>query len=267
VLTAPPSAKGASADAEARPPDPPTATATQRLLRLAKAAGITVLGLALTAWLLPAMTRQWDDRQKEHELKASVIADMASATARALVAGEAIWPLQSTPRVPKASATQWDLSALEIAARLGSYFSPSVVASWEIYSWAVDRFINAGSVSASAALTEAVGTKLALDPGVADAAAQLLAPGSGRTVPSTLTFGLDPSGRTPGSDAENLAKLDKMLSPELGHDQAAFKGLAAWTYIERQLLGLEQAVAAQVLHSHATGFSTTTGNLLRDLVP
>ena len=232
-----------------------------------------MLGLALTAWLLPAMTRQWDDRQKEHELKAAVIADMASATARALVTGEAIWPQQLPPPAPAASATRWELSALEIAARLGSYFSPSVVASWEIYSWAVDRFINAGSASASAALTDAVGTKFALDPGVADAAAQLLAPGGRHTDPHSLTFEVDPSStsqsiQTASSDAENLTKLHKMLSPELEHDQAAFKGrLAEWTYIEKQLLGLEQAVAAQVLHSHATGFSTTTGDLLRDLVP
>ena len=252
MLTVPPP----SAEDAPAPPTP-----TRRLLRLAKAAGLTVLGLALTAWLLPAMTRQWDDRQKEHELKAAVISDMASATARALVAGEAIWPRQ-TPSPEPASTHAWDVSALEIAARLGTYFSPSVVASWEIYAWAVDRFLDDHSDSAVAGLTDAVGTKK-LDPAVAGAMAQLLAPGAGRTVPPTLTFGPN----LLGTDAEDLATLRTMLSPELAQDRAAFQGLAEWTYLEKRILDLERAVAAQVLHSHATGFSTTTGDLLRNLVP
>jgi hypothetical protein len=228
-----------------------------------------VLGLALTAWLLPAMTRQWDDRQKEHELKAAVVADMASATARALLGGEAIWSAPPPPRhAPAALASQWNLSALEIEARLGTYFSPSVVASWEIYSWAVDRFINASSVYSSAALTNAVDSKSATDTGVGEAAAQLLAPGARRTIRPAPTFEVDLSSPTVSSDdATNLDKLHKMLSPEFGHDRSAFTGFAAWTYLEKRLLDLERAVAAQVLHSHATGFSTTTGDLLHDLIP
>src|SRR5215213_208236 len=50
---------------------------------------VTLLGIALTAWLLPAITRQWDDRQKAHELKATLAADLASATARSLVEARA----------------------------------------------------------------------------------------------------------------------------------------------------------------------------------
>jgi hypothetical protein len=221
----------------------------------------------LTAWLLPAMTRQWDDRQKEHELKATVIADMASATAHALADGEAVWSRPSATQKVPASASRWDVSALEIAARLGAYFPPSVVASWEIYSWAVDRFIKSGSGSASAALEEAVATKATLDSGVANAAAMLLAPGDRRTIPPQLTFGLDPSSTMSGDDAGNLATLYSMLRPELQRDRAAFKGYAEWTNIEKRLLGLEQAVAAQVLHSHADGFSTTGRDLLHDLMP
>jgi hypothetical protein len=47
---------------------------------------LTLLGIALTAWLLPAFTRQWDDRQKERELKAALVSDIASATAETLIA-------------------------------------------------------------------------------------------------------------------------------------------------------------------------------------
>jgi hypothetical protein len=47
---------------------------------------VTLVGLALSAWLLPAITRQWDDRQKAHDLQASLVEDMSTASARALVA-------------------------------------------------------------------------------------------------------------------------------------------------------------------------------------
>jgi len=41
---------------------------------------VTAVGIALTAWLLPAFTRQWDDRQKEHELKTALIAEVGSTS-------------------------------------------------------------------------------------------------------------------------------------------------------------------------------------------
>src|SRR5438874_375987 len=49
---------------------------------------VTLLGIALTAWLLPAFTRQWDDRQKSHELAASLIGESAAANADVLTAGQ-----------------------------------------------------------------------------------------------------------------------------------------------------------------------------------
>ena len=48
-------------------------------------------GLVLSAWLLPAFTRQWDDRQKAHEVKSSVVSEIAAASAHSLTGGEAIW--------------------------------------------------------------------------------------------------------------------------------------------------------------------------------
>lgn len=49
---------------------------------------LTIVGLVLSAWLLPAITRQWDDRQKAHAFQASLIEDMSAANARALVAAQ-----------------------------------------------------------------------------------------------------------------------------------------------------------------------------------
>jgi hypothetical protein len=45
---------------------------------------VTLLGIVLSAWLLPAITRQWEDRQKAHDLEAALVARMTADTARIL---------------------------------------------------------------------------------------------------------------------------------------------------------------------------------------
>jgi hypothetical protein len=231
-------------------------------LRVPKAVLVTVLGFALSAWLVPAMTRQWDDRQKVHELKAGVVSEMASVSARALLGGQAVWSgEQPTEREQTQVANGWGLSTIELAARLRAYFPRSVVTSWEVYAWAVDRFLNARSPSASAALEDAVHSGVPLDPRVADEAAQLLVLLPDGPAPS---FGI--SKNMPRSDRKNIPRLRKMLSPELKrHEPSA--PYAKWTAFEKQLLDLEQAVADQVLQSHVAGFSTTPRDLMHDLLP
>ena len=213
------------------------------------------------------MTRQWDDRQKEHELKAAVLADMGKDSAHALLGGEAIWSGQvpvpdKTKQTP--TGTQWALAALEMESRLRTYFSPSVVRSFELYSWAVGSFISAGSTTASAELQDAVADGPVLDRGVAEAAAELIALGES-AVGSAPMFGVD--AHSTNSDRENFATLETKLSPELQRDRAAAPSFVAWTLLEKQLLALPHAVAEQVLHSHAEGFSTTGNDLLHDLMP
>jgi len=231
-------------------------------LPVPKAVLVTALGFALSAWLVPAMTRQWDDRQKVHGLKAEVVAEMASVSARALLAGEAVWSGQQlTSRERKRVENEWGLSTLELEGRLRAYFPRSVVTGWEIYAWAVDRFLDARSPSASAALEDAVQSGAPLDRIVADAAAQLLALLPDGPAPS---FGI--SADMPISDSKNIPLLRKMLSPEIErYEQIA--PFARWTAFEKQLLDLEQAVADQVLRSHIAGFSTTPRDLMNDLLP
>jgi hypothetical protein len=85
---------------------------------------VTLVGVALTAWLLPAFTKQWDDRQKARDLKAAIEADMASATADALTGGDTVVTSQSwahpTFKAP-AAETKWARTSLEIQAKLQTY--------------------------------------------------------------------------------------------------------------------------------------------------
>jgi hypothetical protein len=248
-------------------PEANVPAARRRWFQVPKAVLVTVAGLALSAWLFPALTRQWDDRQKEHELKAAVVADMASATARALVGGEAIWSgRRPTKQGRSRIGDQWALSAIEIEARIRTYFSSSVVASWLVYSWAVDRFIDARHISAAAALQDAVNREVTLDPRVSDRAAQLLVLGENTDGP-VPNFGLDPDSKTPNSDRTNLHKLSSMLAPDIRRYRGLPREIVIWTALEKSLLGFEQAVADEILRSHATGFSTTRRDLLHDLMP
>lgn len=264
MLEAAPPAAEAPADAAPAAP----AERSRFRLRVPKAVLVTVLGFALSAWLVPAMTRQWDDRQKVHELKAGVVAEMASVSSQALLGGEAVWSGKEhrSPRPPTArertrAQDQWGLATLGLQARLHAYFPRSVVIGWDVYAWAVDRFLDARSPSASAVLEDAVHSGVPLDPHVREATAQLLTLFPDGPAPS---FGK--SKNMPISDSENLPLLRKKLSPEFERYQRD-AGYAKWTAFEKQLLDLEQAVADQVLHSHVAGFSTTPSDLMHDLLP
>lgn len=251
-------------DEASKAADPAAASRLRRWTRIPKAVLVSLLGLTLTAWLLPALTRQWDDRQREHELKAAIVADMASSTARALVGGEAIWSGRLAKQGRMRIGDEWALSALEIEAQIRSYFPSSVVASWEVYSWVVDRFIDADHVSAWAALQDAVNSQVSLDSRVSDAAAQLLVLGENTIgpVPEFVAEG--------GTDKKNVRQLKRMLSSDIARYREQHETqstLATWTALERRVLGLEQAVADQILGSNAAGFSTTSRDLLNDLLP
>jgi len=187
---------------------------------------------------------------------------VAGAIAEALLGGEAAWSGQRpTAREQKRFENQWELSTLGLEARLRSYFPRSVVTGWEVYAWAVDRFMDARGPSASAALQDAVQSGAPLDPGVADAVARLLALRPDGRAPS---YGK--SANTPISDSKNIPLLRKMLSPELQQYEETAP-YAKWTAFEKHLLDVEQGVADQVLRSHAAGFSTTPRDLMHDLLP
>lgn len=99
---------------------------------------VAVLGLVLGSWLLPAFTRQWDDRQKAGEVKASIVAQIASATGRALLDAHqaSITPAgmpTSRGAIPPAGK-EWSVANMEIRARLQAYFGAKAVDHWALVS-------------------------------------------------------------------------------------------------------------------------------------
>lgn len=229
---------------------------------------VTFAGIALTAWLLPAFTRQWDDRQKAQELKAAIVADMASATARALVGGEAVWA--DPPRkVDRAKiADDWARSSLAIEARLRAYLPERIVTAWQIYTWMVDRFTGGGRAQAQAALNSADLSlhgepPIRLDSGAARAAAHVLNIGRLQGLVST------------GPSFEANERLEK--SALIGIEQDALEPYlessddksetSSLNEVQSSLVSFQEELTREVLAAHATGFSTSGRDLLNDLIP
>ena len=49
---------------------------------------MVLFGAAVTAWLVPAFTRQWQDRQKEREIKVALVSEIGDSTSDSLVTSQ-----------------------------------------------------------------------------------------------------------------------------------------------------------------------------------
>jgi hypothetical protein len=83
---------------------------------------LAVIVIGLSSWLIRAITRQWDDRQKAGDLKAALVADTATATGRAVLDAQAFSSQASagtrpSPAARAASVKEWSVAALEVRAR------------------------------------------------------------------------------------------------------------------------------------------------------
>jgi hypothetical protein len=199
---------------------------------------VTLVGIVLSAWLFPAITRQWDDRQKAHELKVSMVAEMASATARALVAGhDAVRVRQSPGQAGRSGEEQWAIESFDIEAKLRAYFPPAIVGSWHRYRRLV---------------SEALGASYH----------------RGRLIRPLILGGRAQS-------AYDQAVLDlNGLRNAVGGDHDRFQAygagsgpIEAWGLLEADLARLENETARSVLSSDPRGYSTTLGDFFHDLVP
>jgi hypothetical protein len=226
---------------------------------------VTFAGIALTAWLLPAFTRQWDDRQKAQELKAAIVADMTSATAPALVGGEAIWadPPRKVNRLK--IANDWARSSLVVEARLRAYLPQRIVAAWQIYTWMVDRFVAGKRGQAQAALLSADKSlhdeeqPTHLDPDAASAAAHVL--DIGRLAHRGPSF--EAAGRL---EQSALLGVEDALEPYLEISEDASE-TSTVTDVQSTIVAFQEELTREVLAAHANGFSTSGRDLLNDLLP
>jgi hypothetical protein len=233
-----------------------------RLRRIPTSLIATLVGIALTAWLLPAFTRQWSDRQKAQELQTAVTAEMAAATASALVGGEAIWSGRHINGSRVADA--WSLASLKIEARLHAYFDPQIVTAWQIFEWFIDRFDDGYRMQALGSLQAAADTKYDLKPDAAAAAALVFV--TGRDIRRGEGPSFRPRNANPyGIEYRALQYLAIQLHPWMETSKNRFAREAG--AVEIALFALEQEIAREVLAAHPKGYSTTARDLIHDLIP
>jgi hypothetical protein len=262
---------GASEASEPSPaPEPdPRRRAHSRLhrlslprLRIPTALLVTVVGIVLSAWLLPALTRQWDDRQKANELKVALVSDIAAASANAI--GDAGQIRAEGDRSLRARAVRaWAVATLELESRLRAYYPPELVVKWRVFSYAIDRYLGR-PVDAS------FGDSRVFDP--ISVRAWLL-----EDLPETTTGESIEVTDVMAAllDVDDSSAHRFLTSDERGvlRDAKIYGGgrtlslQAAYRELGSALTGLHAAIISDVLHGHPAGYSTTKRDLIHDLLP
>jgi hypothetical protein len=107
---------------------------------------VPIIGIAVTAWLIPALTRQWQDQQRARELKAGMVKRIGRDTTEALVLSSFIAngrfervrqpgrPFQVPMQLFNDMDLKWVRTNQEIEAELQAYFpGTSIVRDWRKY--------------------------------------------------------------------------------------------------------------------------------------
>jgi hypothetical protein len=226
---------------------------------------VTLIGLVLSAWLLPAITRQWDDRQKAHQVKTALVTEMAEASARAFTGARR---LLFVPRLdvaagdfapPPQPLEQWSKESTRIEAELRANLTPRDVRLWQHYSTLVDTLV-ATATGISSANSGVGGTTFS---------AQLL---RGAAFPKSDLVGFEKtfnaitawSGQRL-SVPKKIAKLRKAL--DTGTKNAGWRLLLKYASFETTVVGMEQTIAKRVMNGHIRGYSTTWRDFFHDLIP
>jgi hypothetical protein len=222
----------------------------------------------LTALLIPAFTRQWDDRQKAHDLKAALLDDMAAASSRALTdahdlaaatspapTGNAVTSVLlrygvwgATPPTEK----RWSVSSLEVEAKLRTYFGAQLLHEWRDYRSLMDLTL---AISAG----RPVATPGFQLPQNQEKTRKMVVRYANALEKTRAEVGVDRSLR--GLTKREVRKRQDRLYAQVVTFQGRLEALQA------QLLTVEEGIADDVLQSHVTGYSTSWDDLLRDALP
>ena len=200
---------------------------------------VTFLGIALTAWLLPAFTHQRDDRQKVRELQAQFADAIAAGTATALAKGSVAASQPSSTIGPRRKAldpieTDWEIARTRLQLKLSAYFPQSVVTAWSDFGFEVVRFLR---------VCRYVGV-----------------PGWN----TDLGIYLGSLNLTKKQIEEPLGLPGLTISRLLSIPQYRRRGLET---IRGFMLAHAARVTETMLSAHAAGYSTTKRDLVNDLLP
>jgi hypothetical protein len=197
----------------------------------------------LTAWLFPALSHQWQDRQKARELTAALVARIGKETSQALITSDFLSSERLRPSASPGRFNQeafnaldlaWRTSSAEIDAQLQAYYSQAVVRHWQQYALLVQHTYFLPTPDRR----QRMGTLEELR----------------KYVP--MRFG--------------TKTLDRLKSPWIvrtGHVAGSTSAVLAYLNVTAALLDEERELIAQILDDHPEGFSTRPQDLAHDLLP
>ena len=215
----------------------PTTAVRSRLWWLPKPVLLTLFGAAISAWLIPAVTRQWQDRQKEREIKVALVADISDSTSDALVTSQYVanraFPGGNGQAVYNRFSLDWARRSAQIEAKLRAYFPDDrLVDDWRNYSIVVQNgfYLLTGGAGKEASV---------------------------RTVRQYLES-------VPGGAAPIAGVKWKRLRSLNFNDHRAVDD---YVLVTGQLLDDKERLIRAILNANAEGFSTTGGDFIDDLTP
>jgi hypothetical protein len=111
---------------------------------------VTVVAALLGSWLLPQLTRQWQDHQKALEIQTDLVGQMSASVSSAVanarfVAAGLVAQASTGPRAEQSAWNdayrQWTTTSASIGARLQAYFGAGIGSDWQSFSNVVTDYI------------------------------------------------------------------------------------------------------------------------------
>jgi hypothetical protein len=231
-----------------------------RLPRVPKGLVLTVLLTLLTAWLIPALTRQWQDQQRAQELKAAMVARIGRDTTDALVLSSFIAngrfepvrdpkrPFRIPMKVFNDLDLNWERNRREISTQLEAYFSDrDLVKGWQSYGQLTrDTYFLITEREFNRRWTV---TRL-----------QRLLPARHRCKIESLRDPF-PTRTRARTQPASLAPQSRCKPSELKNPRINY------FFVATALLEAKSNLTEAILHADPDGLSTDTGDLLQDLLP
>jgi hypothetical protein len=198
---------------------------------------LTLLGGVLTVLILPAVTRQWDDRQKARELKAALVEQIALTVLRSDQYIEAT----ETTGTPEGEHPLL-VDSLRIEAKLRTYFGPKLTTRWKVIH---RRILGLGEL------------------------AEVVSPIKTRRLASTDLMSVYVE-RYLFPPNHELSRQDQILVNRLADNLLSgiepLRVDQMWSF-RADVQAIQARLADDILDADIEGFSTTSADLIRDILP
>lgn len=221
----------------------------RRRLHVPTSVLVTVLVAALSVWVAPAFTGQWEDRKQARQLQAQIAEQVAMATAdlgqriNSFARAENLTGLTESELVKE----YWQIKQAGIDVRLRAYFSPEMRSVWRTFNEFVELEIGVVEMTKYVPPGHTGDAYESEKDWVEELLRQMNSLGR--------TFGVEPPFAEPAVTSDGWMALYES-------DRASAMGtLFAW------MRGFVDTIVDRVMSEDPDPFSTTRRDLLDDLLP